>query len=1401
MSSAKTAIKAAKAALDAHHYQDAIDQANAALAADPKSYNAKVFLGLAYEKQGQLEASETAYRSAIKLKDKDPLAWQGLVSLYEKQAGKRLDEYRDVAARLAEIFMEKDDRTRCQSVLDKYVGDAKKYGSRTQLKHSLEVYLPNGPLYDYLEGRIPQPAHTYAKIADIVEAEEKEKINTEIGQRRTRLGARIDQVTAEVKREVLEGSQLEELYGAIVDWTHDDEVRRQYEEKLLQRAYDTLITLHTSKKAAKREQVTKLAQGLVILKHPFLLAWKIKLEWNDVEKLDDLDAGLLREYISMFPDEGLSKVLRGYLESDISPFPKLEASTRDEAEEDEKSGPMSAADRLILMSEGIEECPSSILAHRLLGHYYLSLEEHESAASTARQGLSCTSVESNMSGLSLEHSRDAISIVLAMALVQFQAPQHHPEAMGIFEDILRRKATETSALIGIGLILEEQENYTEAVDFFCRALERSSEPRIKAEAAWCKALNGDTESSLHELEVCLAEMEGSDTSTKSLRSQTLYRIGMCMWNQDASTAARKDRTGAYARFLASLQADFNFAPAYTSLGMYYADYGKDKKRARKCFQKAFELSSSEVEAAERLAKSFAKSGEWDLVEIVSQRVIESGKVKPAPGSKKKGISWPFAALGVVQLNNQEYVKSITSFQSALRTAPADYYCWVGLGESYHNSGRYIAATKAFEQAQKLEVSFENDSNKDVWFSKYMLANVRRELGEYDAAIAGYWEVLNSRPAEFGVSIALLQSLVEGAWHYVELGFYGRAADGAREAICLARDISAIQNDAFNLWKAVGDACTVFTYVQAYTPRLPVQALQSLLETGVDHGVYDLLADIDGVGKNAAQTFRQGTDDVVLSLVFSVKAAILAQKRAIHACANEVHARAVAWYNLGWTEHRAHISGIEEMQTSSKKRPLKHLKASVQAFKRAIELEAGNAEFWNSLGIVTTDLNPKVSQHSFVRSLYLNDKNARTWTNLGTLYLIQEDLQLANEAFTRAQSCDPDYAQAWLGQGLLADHLADHLADQNEARNLFTHAFDIADSSSTMIKRHYAMSTFDHDISCPSSSSTNNLQPLFALHQLHSQVLSDLCFEHLSSLFAERVSDFADAVSSLDLVASNLETEYETSESPVTLMRFAQAKADLARVRLAEKNFRTSAEDAETALSLSEDEGLDKKARQKVRLSAHITAGLANYYQGMMDQAISMFRSALEETQGNPDIVCLLAQVLWAKGGEEERNVAREQLFDCVENYNGHIGAITLLGAVAVLDGDRDTIEAVKDDLQGLRTRDDLNEQQQSKVVQLLTAIASLYSQEDSDSSEMVEATTSVMLAPSKPRGWSQLASLSEEAFPAEMAVLAATKAAPPRGTLEAKDLAKAFAGTRRLDDAQRAIMVAPWTTHGWEGLV
>lgn len=110
---------------------------------------------------------------------------------------------------------------------------------------------------------------------------------------------------------------------------------------------------------------------------------------------------------------------------------------------------------------------------------------------------------------------------------------------------------------------------------------------------------------------------------------------------------RADRkNGPYSFFISALHNNQNFAPAYTSLGIYYEDIANDTARANKCFQKAFELSAGEVEAAERLARSFADSKEWELVEIIARRVAEADQKRSVPG---KGMSWPHSAIGVVEL--------------------------------------------------------------------------------------------------------------------------------------------------------------------------------------------------------------------------------------------------------------------------------------------------------------------------------------------------------------------------------------------------------------------------------------------------------------------------------------------------------------------------------------------------------------------------------------------------------------------------------------------------------------------------------------------------------------------------------------------------------------------------------
>lgn len=1130
---------------------------------------------------------------------------------------------------------------------------------------------------------------------------------------------------------------------------------------------------------------------------------------DSAHDLLDLDIATLRQFVDLFPDEGLSKVVTAWLSSGIAKHPLVAEGESRQGPDLSEGGvaltqhvPVSQEDCLVLMIEGIAEAQKSPLAHCLLGDYYLFLEEYESAVETSRKGLKCASAEAKKTDLAFQKTRDALSSTLATALVYYQAPRNHLEAKAIFESILKRKPHFTSALIGIGLVLEEEEEYEQAFQFLEKALKQDpSNGRIGAESAWCQALAGDYKTGLERLQGYLEypQLDATKQRGRELRAQTLYRIGVCLWELDPSKPARKDRQRTYAKLLAAIKANPNYAPAYTLLGIFYEDYNKDRRRARQCFQKAFELSPSEVVAAERLARLFANQGEWDIVEVVSQRVVDSGKARQTPGSKRKGVSWPHSALGVVQMNKQEYQKSVVSFLSALRISPDDYYSYVGLGESYHNSGRYNSASRAFNYAENpTDGIVLNRSDEEGWFTKYMLANVNRELNQFEEALTGYEAVLSDRPKEFGVSIALLQTLIEKAWHCIETGFFGEAADSAVRGIEVAETITEYKPDAFNLWKAVGDACSIFSWVQDKLDHCPFELVVKVLQSPSNMKVdFDAYKDVDGLGQEALASLSTSKNTILAKVL---KAAIFAQKRAIASCAHDIHAQAVAWYNLGWTEYRAHV--CLEQEGDEESRLTTHLRASMKCFKRAIELEAGNSEFWNSLGVITTTLSPKVAQHAFVRSLHLNERSVHTWTNLGALYLLQSDYELAHTAFSRAQSQDPDYSLAWVGEGIVALLTG----DTKEALSHFTHAFELSESSLLLTKRQYAVSAFDFLVSSPTSSSdiTNLIQPLFALQQLNIQVPYDIPHKHLTALFLERVGNHDAAVTALDMVMDIVEQEYEKTESLASLARVAQAKTDLARNLLAIGSNETAVEEAETALDLllelagdAKQSALSREQLTKTKLSARLTAGLAHYFSGYFDAAIPYFRKSLEATSSNPDIICILAEVLWAKGGEKEKQVARDQLFTAIEKHQGHVGLLLLIGAMTVVDDDLETMEAIKDDLDRMRTNKQLSDEQLARLEKVVEAISICLGGEEQ---ALDEARRSVMLAPYKHTGWAELADATGgHVFASTLARETAMRNAPPNGKLGPIGLAAAMSATGDVGDAQRAITLAPWRRDGWSG--
>lgn len=255
----------------------------------------------------------------------------------------------------------------------------------------------------------------------------------------------------------------------------------------------------------------------------------------------------------------------------------------------------------------------------------------------------------------------AVTATLATALIHYQSPKYHEEAKTYFDTIISRNETNITALVGIGFILEEQQDYERAFEYFTKALGYSpGSIKILSEASWCRVLMGDYLEGRKGLEECLQQITSEDPQLQEVEAQVLWRIGTCIWNSNGIACSisisgvlltvkeesRHDRSGPYSYFMKALQINRLYAPAYTSMGIYYADISNDIARATKCFERAFELSSEEIEAAERLAGMFADTQEWGYVEVIARRVAEVDKIRSVPG---KGKSWPQNAIGVVEL--------------------------------------------------------------------------------------------------------------------------------------------------------------------------------------------------------------------------------------------------------------------------------------------------------------------------------------------------------------------------------------------------------------------------------------------------------------------------------------------------------------------------------------------------------------------------------------------------------------------------------------------------------------------------------------------------------------------------------------------------------------------------------
>lgn len=146
---------------------------------------------------------------------------------------------------------------------------------------------------------------------------------------------------------------------------------------------------------------------------------------------------------------------------------------------------------------------------------------------------------------------------------------------------------------------------------------------------------------------------------------------------------------------------------------------------------------------------------------------------------------------------------------------------------------------------------------------------------------------------------------------------------------------------------------------------------------------------------------------------------------------------------------------------------------------------------------------------------------------------------------------------------------------------------------------------------------------------------------MMSLLLERDRQLDAALEILNGLSEILEQEYEESEDIDILLKFCIVKSDIARLSLGLGEYEAAVENGSTALDLSQDlTGL-----VKTRLSSQITVGLGHYFLEELEDAIDVFQTMLAESNEDVDVMLLVARALWAMEGDQERQIAIQQIHD------------------------------------------------------------------------------------------------------------------------------------------------------------
>ncbi|KAJ1826424.1 Superkiller protein 3 [Coemansia sp. RSA 2599] len=1369
----KAKLKSAKAALADKDYEYAYDLCQDLLELEAENYNVHIFLGVACQHLGKWAEGEKAYDKAKRMPKANILAWQGASALHEASGDRA--KYKQALEELRDRYIGEDNLEKAWETMYKVIELVEKSGDRRRLVGELRQLTEGGRLHVLLsagmaEPEVPTEREVLERMYRVESALDAQTVESEIEKRRTRLSAGpIGRVRQQVKSEVWGQSGLLATLSRLIALHLDDDERLTWEEcyfeELRQRAP---IVDDAAERADMADEVAQVAKDLAYNGRcapafEFLIDSSTCSGSMDDQQIRELCAG----YLQVFGEQSLAPAVRVLLDAD------------DGEAADQKH-------RLQLAEEGQRRAPNSPFAQ--MQFLLTAFDAREFRTVVDFGSLARTTINefaAANAGIDGAHGLFLVDSAVADAYLKV-GPEHAADAEALYRRCLDARPGDPRATLGLGLALCALGSFEESRQLLQTALDSDSSNHMALGGLGAVLLQeGDATSAAQFLERAVA----LDPSCAQYHSD----LGWAYWS--AGGDRRADKAFAFSSWLTAARLDSGNSRTFGGLAKWYMQCGDDV-RARRCLEKAVSLDAANSDAGETLARIYAQEGRDDLLQMLLVRATEA----------QRSQGWAWRMLGLLHLRQGAGEPAVLAFRSALAADRADVRGWEGMCEAYMAVGRTSAAVRV--AARVIELSPKQVGGHWLGARAALLAgDPEAALPHLEAAMA-----LDDAAWAEALAVARAETLVACAARWHSRGLFARVADAGAEAL---HALENARQPPFLIWGIAFSACVwiarglkLAASHEGGEPGCGADAMRRLVARALSEEAALSMPPFLRETQRIAAKGKGGADDYA-SLVFEL-AERSAQLRILVA-PSLAHASA-AWADLGhvYCERNGAVHPLGLGKHGEGPRPL--LDAAGRCARAAVQLDDDSVRAYLLQGVVATwSGDAMLAQHAFIVASRRSAHSAQPWASLGFLYMHCNDVDLASRAFARALALDPEHVGARLGAAAAAEK-----KQSPACVDLFEACLQAPDAARAIADYGFAKQVWLGVARRGSSHRSFSEQSRLALaiYAARRYVVrtSDPQGEgaHLLGLLLEQNAEWEAAA---EAYASH------STKAPPGLRRWV-ALAHLARAQCAAGQFEQS---VESYALLAQLEQPDDRLRVFFCTLGH---SLALFFAQRLEESLARFELALEQAEAAPRqrafVAVMLAQVLWALGSDEHRQLARQHLIDVMsqsESQLSVLAGLTTLFAIGLLQGDADLIAATYPELCTYRNADPLH-----SIVRLESYLALL--REDAASARRAVAKA-LYRSPSDASLWllashmdllggrtNDAARCARGAFQlftyAARGHFSSWSVAPPQALVNSASLqvavdacavearASGASGDRRARSAaNRAVMLQPWVSDTW----